>query len=306
VLTGPLEEERYRRATDAQGRLLVPNAELLALELLKDSAPDQERAPLERLKQRVLDYDEPAMSAPQRRFLLRELQRRFPDPAVAQMLAAEDLAARCVEAGPIHPGEPGLRPGALPGVWQFASGGGRVVTLHQTDALVAPDAKRISAQLGPVEESLTFLPPGKEFQRFFLSLPAGASMPGWRLALPLEDPRSFEAVAEQRIASYVWIGVLVFRYGDRPGRPGVAPGCAAQMALTQLRNDLVANVTHEFENTPVLDAPAGRYAAELAAAPRANRPRIPAAHTRRRTCVSAADLINFLTFSRHGTQQVCV
>jgi hypothetical protein len=38
VLTGPLEEARYRQATDAQGRLIVPNAELIALELLK--APD--------------------------------------------------------------------------------------------------------------------------------------------------------------------------------------------------------------------------------------------------------------------------
>ena len=47
----------------------------------------------------MLDYDDPALSAPQRRFLMRELQRLFPDPAVAQMLAAEDLAARCVEAG---------------------------------------------------------------------------------------------------------------------------------------------------------------------------------------------------------------
>ena len=37
---------------------------------------------------------------PQRRFLMRELQQLFPDPAVSQMLAAEDLAARCLEAGP--------------------------------------------------------------------------------------------------------------------------------------------------------------------------------------------------------------
>ena len=49
------------------------------------------------------------MSAPQRRFLLRELQRLFPDPAMAQMLAAEDLAARCLEAGAPHPGEPVVR-----------------------------------------------------------------------------------------------------------------------------------------------------------------------------------------------------
>ena len=45
VLTGPLEDERYRHATDLQGRLLVPNAELMALELLKDSAPNQAPCP---------------------------------------------------------------------------------------------------------------------------------------------------------------------------------------------------------------------------------------------------------------------
>ncbi len=90
----------------------------------------------------MLDYDDPALSAPQRRFLMRELQRLFPDPALAQMLAAEDLAARCLEAGPVHAGEPVLRPTALPGVWQFASTRGRVVTLHQTEALLEPDARR--------------------------------------------------------------------------------------------------------------------------------------------------------------------
>ena len=79
VLTGPLEEERYRHATDAQGRLLVPNVELMALELLKDSAPDRARATLERLNKRLLDYDDLALSAPQRRFLMHQVQREFSD-----------------------------------------------------------------------------------------------------------------------------------------------------------------------------------------------------------------------------------
>ena len=97
--------------------------------------------------------------------------------------------------------------------------------------------------------SLTFLPPGKEFERSFLSLPAGASLPGWRLALSLNDQRLFDTAAEQRIASYVWIGVLVF------ATVIVLAALALrlvrrQMALTQLRNDLVANVTHELK-TPL-------------------------------------------------------
>ncbi len=35
-------------------------------------------------------------------------------------------------------------------------------------------------------------------------------MPGWRLAFALKGHRLLDALAEQRIASYVWIGVLVF------------------------------------------------------------------------------------------------
>jgi len=131
LLTGPLEEERYRHARDNQGRLIVPNAELMALELLGSSASNHPHVPLERLKRRVLDYEDPALSAPQRRFLMRELQRLFSDPALAALLAAEDLAARYVEAGPAMAAEPGLRPSGLPGVWQSASSRGRVVTLHQ-------------------------------------------------------------------------------------------------------------------------------------------------------------------------------
>ena len=253
VLTGPLEEARYRHVTDAQGRLLVPSAELMTLELLKDSAPDRAPATLDRLKTRLLDYNDPALSAPQRRFLMHEVQRLFPDPAVAQMLAAEDLAARCLEAGPLRPGEPGLRPSAVPGVWQFAVTSGRVMTLHLTEVVVARMRGGIAAQLGWElgwgDESLTFLPPGKESERFFLTLPAGANLPGWRLAMSLEDPGSFDAVAKQRIASYVWIGVLVF------ATVIVLAALALrlvrrQVALTQLRNDLVANVTHELK-TPL-------------------------------------------------------
>ncbi|MGD0522757.1 MAG: HAMP domain-containing sensor histidine kinase [Terracidiphilus sp.] len=249
LLTGPLENEELRHATDAQGRLLLPNAELMALELLKDSAPDRAHTTLERLKKRLLDYDDPALAAPQRRFLMHEVLRLFPDQSLSPMLAAEDLAARCLEAGPIRSGEPALRPTALPGVWQLASARGRVVALHQTESLLARMHSGISAQLLPASVSLNLLPPGKEFERFFLSQPAGASLPGWRLALSLSDQRMFESAADQRIAAYVWIGLLVV---------AVVIVLAAlalrlvrrQMALTQLRNDLVANVTHELK-TPL-------------------------------------------------------
>jgi signal transduction histidine kinase len=249
VLTGPLEDGRYRNTCDSQGRPLVPNAELMALELLKDAAPNRVRAPLERLKQRLLDYDDPALSAPQRRFLMHELQRMFPDQTFSPMLAAEDLAARFVEAGPVQAGEPTLRPTVLPGVWQFASARGRVVTLHQTEALLGRMRDGIASQLLPADVSLAVLPPGKEFEQSLLTLLAGATLPQWRLALSLKDQRLFDTAAEQRIASYVWIGVLMFATVIVLAA-GALRLVRRQMALTQLRNDLVANVTHELK-TPL-------------------------------------------------------
>jgi len=113
----------------------------MALELLKESGPDQARAPFLRLRQRVFDYGDAALSSPQRRFLMREMLKLFPDPGVAQMLAAEDLAARRLEAGPLLSRDPVLRPSGLPGVWQFASTHGRLVALYQSEALQAGCAR---------------------------------------------------------------------------------------------------------------------------------------------------------------------
>jgi len=249
VLTGPLAEERFRDATDAQGRLLVPNAELMAVELLQDSAPERAGAPLERLKKRVLDYEDTALSAPQRRFLMRELQRLSPGEAVARLLTAEDLAARCLEAGLKASREPGLRPTESPVVGQVGSEGGRVTGLYRTEAVIDRMRAGVSAQLLPAWVKVAFVPPGKESERFLLSLPAGTNMPGWRLALPLEGDRLFDTAVEQRVAAYVWIGVLVLVTVIVLAALALRL-VRRQMALTQLRNDLVANVTHELK-TPL-------------------------------------------------------
>ncbi len=249
VLAGPLEEERYRHATDTEGRLLIPNAELLALELLKGSASHRTGELFDRLKQQLLAYNDPALAAPQRRFLMRQLQGLFPDPAVAQMLAAEDLAARCLEAGGLEPGEPVLRPSALPGVWQFSSPRGRAVTLYRTEALLGRMREGVSPQRLPPDVNLVFLPPGKASEPLFLSQLAGPSLPGWVVGFSLKDRGLSDTMAEQRITSYVWIGILVFATVIILAALALRL-VRRQVALTQLRNDLVANVTHELK-TPL-------------------------------------------------------
>lgn len=295
VLEGLLRQERYRRATDGQGRLLVPNAQLMALELLKDSAPDRAGAILEGLKARLLDYSDSALSAPQRRFLMHEVQRLFP-ATVFPTLAAEDLAARCLEAGPVRPAEAVVRATALPGMWQLGSSGGRVLALHSTEGLVARMQAGTALQILPADVSLALLPPGKEAERALAALPADPVLPGWRLALSLEDPRLFDAAAEERITAYFWIGGLVVATVAVLGALALRL-LRRQIAVTRLRNDLVANVTHELKtplasmrllvetllNSPTLEEQTAREYLELIAQENARLSRL---------------IDNFLAFSR--------
>jgi signal transduction histidine kinase len=137
----------------------------------------------------------------------------------------------------------------MPGVWQFASAHGRVLILHRTEGLLARVRTGPVAQLLPPDLSLILLPPGEEAEGFFPSVPASPLLPGWRLTLAIKDQRLFDTAAEHRVAAYVWTGALVV--GAVVVLASLALGLVRrQAALAQLRNDLVANVTHELK-TPL-------------------------------------------------------
>jgi len=189
------------------------------------------------------------MTSAQRRFLMRSVQGLFPDHGQFPTLAAEDLAALYLEAGRTASDASGLRPAALPGVWQFTSAHGRVITLHRSDALIKRMRAAASSEILPADVRLNFFTPGQESDKALLSLPAGASFPGWRLGLALTDQHIFQTASQQRVTGYLWIGVLVIATVVILG--SLALGMVRrQMTLTQLRNDLVANVTHELK-TPL-------------------------------------------------------
>lgn len=246
LLAVTLAGESYRQATDSQGRLLVASAELMALELMPTGTPERARSVLERLTQRLQDYSNTNLASPQRRFLMREAQRLGQVPF--STLPAEDLAARFLETGKARPGTPAWQTTALPGVWQWTSPRGRVVLLCRTENLAARMLRAMTPAL-PEEARVDVLAPGQEAEGSLLSLPAGPSLPGWRLALALRDQGSFDAATRERMSAEVGIGILVV------GLVAVLAGAAIrlarrQTALTQLKNDLVANVTHELK-TPL-------------------------------------------------------
>src|SRR6185436_15304316 len=101
----------------------------------------------QRLKQRLMDYENPVLAAPQRRFLMKELQKLSSPKIEFPTLAAEELAAEF----PLSPslfqsdGErergrgvsSGIHRASLPGLWQFTTHDRRVLALVRTDKLVA-------------------------------------------------------------------------------------------------------------------------------------------------------------------------
>jgi signal transduction histidine kinase len=278
LITGALSEEKYDRTVDLEGRLIVPNAQLMALKLMVDSSilrgpqqpsgDDQSKGgprPIssrgrgelieklaDLLEKRLNDYDDPAMSGAQRRFLMQELKNYLPDRAKLPLLPAEDLAASFIEVkAPPPRQEIVLLPSPLPDVWQLASSDGRLLALWRTETIVAQSASVIAQPALPGDVAIVIRPPKAEYPGgdVFNSIPAGKYLPNWQLTLSLIGGNATDAAANRRIAIYLWTGIMVI------AAITILAGFMIQvfrkqMRHTRLKNDLVATVSHELK-TPL-------------------------------------------------------
>lgn len=254
VLTGPLSGPLLRDARDPQGRLIGPNAMLLALQLIGDSGEPAFREVADALAERLNDYADPAMLSRQRRFLMRGFMEVFQEAGAFPTLPAEDLAAKYV-AGQKTPAQAALLTRTdLPGLWHLAGADGRVVALFREARLLADLASAAGLDAPPAGTALRLVPPGSadgegSAEEAFLSIPAAEEMPGWQLQLYLLGDNPFAAAAARQAAAYLWTGTLgigvivIFALG-------VARYLARQVKLTRLKNDLIATVSHELK-TPV-------------------------------------------------------
>ena len=249
VLIEDLGRLELRDASTPQHRLIQPSAQLRALQLMEDrSGPVFQRVEAD-LSRRLRNYGEPLLSAPQRRFLMKELQVLVPD-RVFDTLAAEELAARYLDTE--SPAEPtrSLQPSGLSGYWHLKSESGRVVALFGQATI----AEELQSHLGGLQRiqgsAVEVLPPGAEADGpFRVLLPAGASLPDWQLVLRPEDETLFATAADQRIHAYLLTGgmtvLLISVLALVAGR-----SVSRQLKLTRLKNDLLSTVSHELK-TPL-------------------------------------------------------
>jgi signal transduction histidine kinase len=217
-------DPRYRHAADPQGRSIAANVDLMAYELSRDETIAR------RLQQRLMDYENPALAAPQRRFLMKELRTLLPGMEFPTLLAEESAAQ-------VPPSVRNATADRIPGtdLWHRTSPDRRAVALFREATL----AKRLEHVLG---SEVKLIPPGLERPDFLLSV-AAPGLPGWQMAVTLQH------APKPPVAVYLWTGVLVL------AGVGVLTLLAVrvvrrQVALARLKNDLVATVSHELK-TPL-------------------------------------------------------
>ncbi len=217
-------DARYRNATDPQGRLIAANLELMAYELSRDEAVGR------RLRQRLMDYENAALAAPQRRFLMKELQSLLPSFEKFRTLAAEELAVEIPIA--VRDSTSDKIPGT--DLWHLTTPSGRVVAAFHSAGLLA--------RFAPLLGSARLLPHGGEHPEMLLAVPT-PGLPGWQIGIMQER------AGKPPVAVYFWTGMLVLT------AMGTLTLLAArvvrrEIALARLKNDLVATVSHELK-TPL-------------------------------------------------------
>ena len=224
-------------------------AYLRLLELAEKGSPSWKSAS-RRLELHLLDFEKHPMRSYQRNFLMNEFQRLTGESGKFPTQAAESLAIEYVgqlDDGKIKlPG--GLRPTKLPDVWQDYEKESKLVSLYRAEAI----QKNLLSlcEESPLSEGMTFsvTAPG-ETSNNLMDVSLGPKVGDWQLGLRVTNGNPFSDSSKQQNAVYVWIAALI-----------VAATCVLawlllaalrrRMRLAQLKNDLVATVSHELK-TPL-------------------------------------------------------
>ena len=275
ILTQTLMEKKYLLFRDEAGSLIQPSALLLALQTMDRNHPEYKSTKI-RLENMLPNQKEPLIPTRQRIFIMREL-KEMDIPQRSDEMFRDALALEYVEKNPAK-AEPGVFNQVPYGnVWQMASPKSRVIalfdesrtikrildyaysysSLSQVGFMPPPKEREIDKEGDVIPLDISdsmkslLIPPGKNppDPEFLALIPAGKFLPGFRLAFYPNDRDIFLFAAAHQKLLYLWRGILLIllvfvitfflvRYMEN------------QMRLAQLRNNLIATVSHELK-TPL-------------------------------------------------------
>jgi signal transduction histidine kinase len=136
----------------------------------------------------------------------------------------------------------------LKNIWAYQTTDKSLIALFRQVRLMAFINSSLAAQKTMGGVRLSAIPPGAA-DSAYLSENIGDEFPAWKLALDLKGENPFLSATKQKIASYVWIGILMTA-GIIMLSLLLATYLQRQARLTRLKNDLIATVSHELK-TPL-------------------------------------------------------
>jgi signal transduction histidine kinase len=250
ILQHQVESPRLQQAVSPDGRWLLADLMLLLAATARDSDPPLALQTATALAKKLEDYDQPLITAAQRRFIMHELRRIFSDQAPLPTLPAEDLAAETWERTNVIILPRELQTAGAADLWQVVSPNNRVLALLHTATLVEHLKRSLASQTIPPGVHIAPVQPQDAgiTSHEFLSLAIGPELPQWRLSLVLTDD-PFDGAASNKGRFYFWTA-LVTIVATSALALLVAVALRRQNQLARLKNDLVATVSHELK-TPL-------------------------------------------------------
>lgn len=249
LITETLQQPRLQSATTSGGRLIVPNAQLLALGAINNPNHVSYEAIVTSLQKRLLSYDDVLLTSVQRHFLMKRLQQLVPSLKPFPTFEAEELAALYLDTEVNIAEQSFLQPSVVPDVWHMALPGEKTIVLFSGERIRSAVNNIVASQSIPSGTVIEVLPINTESTTPTFGIPASQYLPDWQLSYGFESSSIFNSLESGQVASYVWTGTLVT----------VAALCLAailagyltrQLKQAQLRNDLAATVSHELK-TPL-------------------------------------------------------
>jgi signal transduction histidine kinase len=238
--------DKYKNQRDKTGELISLNTKLLFLNL-EPQGTEKYKEILNELVSLLVSYDNTEILTTQRYFLSKKLKEIHPE-IYFPLEESEKIALELFQKIKNPDRRNILQKTLVEDLWQYTVSG-RVVLLYTEKNLDQIMISLIGVANIPDKTEIELKSPDSVNEDAIATLSVVNRMPGWKISLNFDDPNYMTSLINQRIKVYRTTTLLVIAFSLTLGFLFVRD-MRRRLRLADLKNDLVANVTHELK-TPL-------------------------------------------------------